>query len=391
MKGYWIRHRLVYTVVLSVAVALIASVLFVFPYISQQANRYNSQSVYKNTMIDFLVPEPSFEQVESLPGTNGINKIFPFYMTKTQVNVNGKLHTSTVLLSDQMKNIDITMYNADRLIEKSDVLFENPILVDWQFCHDTSAKIGDVVSVTIAGNSVEYTIYAIYETNTLYDGGALLIEINEEQSTAINSNSKNSGYSGMYVSASEYEVCRIYLNSEYKPLGRLKNPEVFESDAQYQVHYNAIMDAAYANEITDFRMKESGLKEAESPLMLIIGAVLVSVLILAFNVLMNRRGCENGYFTKHCLQKGWNIKPYYVISFVAEIVLLLSMMVGVLIFEINYAEEYISTASFGSILILIPMAIIIAEIISLALNYLMVTKMIVKEREKLQRKNKMND
>lgn len=387
MKGYWIRHRLIYTVLLSVAVALITIVLFVFPYISKQANLYNSQSMYKNTSVDFLVPEPSFEQVETLSGTNGIDKIFPFYMTKTQINVNGKSRTSTVLLSDQMENVDISMYNENRLIEKADMLYDNPILVDWQFCYDTSAEIGDTVSLSIAGKIMEYTIYAIYETNGLYDGGALLIEINDEMSTAINSNSKNSGYSGMYLSANEYDVCRTYLNSEYKPLGRLKNPDVFESDEQYQVHYDAIMDASYANEVTDFRIKENGLKGKETPVLLIMGAILAGVMILVFNMLMQRRGCEKAYFSKHCLQKGWNIKPYYTTSFLTEIILLFSTMIGVTIFEISHAEEYISAVSFEANLLLIPVTIIGAEIICLVMNNSMITKMVAKERDRLQKRN----
>ena len=77
------QRRAVATLILSVVVALAASFLFVYPSILQQADNYNAQSIYKNTDIDFIVPEPSFEQVKELPGTNGIDKIFPFFMKKT--------------------------------------------------------------------------------------------------------------------------------------------------------------------------------------------------------------------------------------------------------------------------------------------------------------------
>ncbi len=43
---------------MTIAVALIAGLLFVFPNISKQASSYNIQSIYKNTSIDFIVPEP---------------------------------------------------------------------------------------------------------------------------------------------------------------------------------------------------------------------------------------------------------------------------------------------------------------------------------------------
>ena len=90
MTGYWTRQRAVATLIVSVVVALAASFLFVYPSILQQANNYNDQSIYKNSDIDFIAPEPSFDQVKELPGTNGIDKIFTFFLTKTEVKVNGK-------------------------------------------------------------------------------------------------------------------------------------------------------------------------------------------------------------------------------------------------------------------------------------------------------------
>ena len=120
MTGYWTRQRAIATLILSVIVALAASILFVYPSILQQAGNYNAQSIYKNSEIDFIAPEPSFDQVKELPGSNGIGKVFPFFMTKTEVQVNGKSRTTTVLLSDDFENIDKTMYNGDRLLEKGD-------------------------------------------------------------------------------------------------------------------------------------------------------------------------------------------------------------------------------------------------------------------------------
>ena len=125
--------------------------------------------------------------------------------------MNGSSRYTTVLLSDRFENVGMTMYNANRLIEQSKTEYENPILVDWQFCQDTSANIGDTVSLTIGGNSVEYKIYAIYETNSIYDGGAVLARITDAQREAIAQQSNNNGYSGMYVSASYYSACKIKL------------------------------------------------------------------------------------------------------------------------------------------------------------------------------------
>lgn len=368
MRNYWIRHRLLLTVVLSGAIALIVGLLFVSPYINQRAMNYNNQSIYKNTDIDFIAPDPSFEQISELPGTNGIESVFPYYLTKSQVTVKGSSRTTTVLLSDQFQYLGMTMYNNNRLIKKADVEPENAILVDWQFCHDTEASIGDVVSLSINGKSTEYKIYAIYETNSVYDGGAIIAQITPEQKESIMQNSKNSGYSGMFISADDYNACRAYLTSDYRPLGRLKDRSQFESDEQYQVHYDAIMKTGYSNEITDFRVRESDLSKTDNALMIWIGMVISVAFIFVFNVVMSRRGCEKGYFTKHCIPKGKNVKPYYTLCFLAETLLTIAFYVGVLAWKYVSTDIFIPKAVIDIRIALIPVAIIVAEFVSLLLN-----------------------
>ncbi|MCQ2081765.1 MAG: hypothetical protein MJZ11_08900 [Lachnospiraceae bacterium] len=382
MTGYWIRHRLIFTLILSGAMAAIIGLLFVFPYVSQKANDYNSQSIYKNSNVDFIVPEPSVEQVAELPGTNGIDTVFPFYMTKMAVDINGSSRTTTVLLSDQFQNIENTMYSANRLIDASKSEFENPICVDWQFCNETSAKIGDTVSITIGGNKIDYKISAIYETNTVYDGGAILVEITDEQKNSIMQNSKNSGYSGAYISASDYNACRNYLITDYRPLGRLKDISQFEDEAQYMVHYDAIMSSSYANEITDFRIRENELGKKGNDIMLWLSSALMLVAVIAFNILMSKRGCERVYFTKHCIPKGQNVKPYYSTSFVMETILLIVATGGIVIYRISSASEYIPKSAIDIKIMVVLAAIVIAEIVALIMNNAMlsgITKKVKKE------------
>ena len=378
MGGYWVRHRLFLTLIVSAAVALVTSFLFVYPFIMQQADTYNSQSIYKNTDIDFIAPEPSFEQIDDLPGTNGINKVFPFFLTKTEVNVNSASRTTTVLLSDQFQNIDLTMYNSARLIEKSNEAYDNGILVDWQFCHDTGAGIGDIVSFAIDGEKTEFMISAIYETNSIYDGGAVLAELSEEQKNSIAKQSGNNGYSGMYISANDYNTCQAFLTTEYRPLGRLKDRDQFSDDDQYQVHYDAIMSSGYANEITDFRVRENNSSQGNGALMIWIGALLSAVIMIGFNVSMSRRGCERVYFTKHCVPKGQNVKPYYTISFAFEIIFSIAFFAALLILRITSSGAYIPKTAIGFSVVIVPAAIIIAEIINLCMNNAMVSEIVRK-------------
>lgn len=368
MTVYWMRHRALYTLLLSVAIAGMTVLLFIYPYVGQRASEYNSQSIYKNTDIDFIAPEPSFEQIAEFSGTHGIDKVFPFYMTKVQVSVNGTSRTTTVLLSDQFQNVDITMYNNNRLIEKSSVTFDNPIWVDWQFCHDTSASVGDTLSFVINGENIGYRIYAIYETNTIYDGGALLAQINSEQKEAISQNSKNNGYSGIYISASGYAECQSYLTTDYRPLGRLKSAEQFGSEEQYQIHYDAIMNSAYANEITNLRIRESSLDKQSSDLMVWIGMILTVAVMLIFNIMMSRRGCEKVFFAKHCIPKGQSVKPYYNISFWLELVTAVGLYAIALVLKIHYSDEFIPLSALDWRITVIPVTVAITEVMCLIIN-----------------------
>ena len=375
MAGYWTRHRLLLSFILCTAIALISSFLFVYPSILQSASLYNAQSVYKNTKIDFIAPEPSFEQVDDLTGTNGIERVFPFYLTKTPVNVNGKTRTTMVLLSDRLGDTDFTMYNQDRLIDQSKTEYDNPILVDWQFCHDTSSGIGDTVSFSIGGTKTEYIIYAVYETNSVYDGGAILAGITDEQRNVISQQSDSKGYSGMYISADDYNTCKNFLTTEYRPLGRLKDRDQFASEEQYQIHYDAIMSTGYANEITDFRVKESTGEKKSSALMIWLGALLSGAVLLAFNRIMAMRGCEKIYFTKHCLPKGQSVKSYYYLSFAFELFVTIIIYTVSLLLSIRNSKEYIPLSAIGISTVIVPVAIIIAEIICLALNNSLVAEM----------------
>lgn len=377
MGGHWIRHRLLLSIVLSCVVILVSVLLFVFPFILSSSATYNEQSIYKNSSIDFVVPEPSFEQVSELPGTQGIDKVFPFYKTTSLVTINNQTRSTNVLMTDQMQNVDITMYNSTRLIKESKKQVTNPILIDWQFAHDTNAEIGDIITITIDDNIIDYTVSAIYETNSLYDGGAILAPITSAQKDTISNNSKNSGYSAMYISASDYSACQSYLKTDYRPLGRLKDRALFDSDEQYQIHYDAIMSSGYANEITDLRVKESSLSVNDSPLLVWIASAIVLICVIVYNTLMIKRGCEKTYFKDFCIPKGLNIKPYYSISFIFELVLPFIGYITLLAYKIMTSTVYIPKSSLFSIwLLCVPTSLLVANVVNMISNNAMVSRLI---------------
>jgi hypothetical protein len=368
MKYYWLRHRLPFAVVFVCTAVLFIGLISVYPYIDRQASEYNAQSVFVNTSFDFIAPDPSFEQIADITGKNGIAQLFPFYATKTTVSVNGHTRSTQVLLSDQFENVDMTMYNEARLIEKSDRAYENPILVDWQFCKDTSASIGDVVSIPLGNNTTEFTVSAIYETNAIYGGGAVLAKISTAERDAIAKNAKSNGYSGAYIVASDYSKCRTYLITDYRPLGRLKDRAVFDSDEAYNIHFHAIMDSGFANEITDLKVKESSLKAEQNDSLLWVGTAIAFVLFIVFAIVMSKRASEWGYFTKHCIPAGLDVKPFYACSFLFEVILFAVLFMLSLMVLRNMVNQFIPAGTIDTKFAIIPIAVVIADAIGIFIS-----------------------
>lgn len=365
MANIWIRQRLPFTLLMCLALALLVVPLCVYPYIDQRAGIYNSQSLYRNTSIDFIAPEPSFEQVATLPGTNGIEAVFPFYVTKTPVAVDGKSRTTTVLIADQSEALDGTMYTTARRIRQAGEAYDNPILVDWQFCRETGADIGDALTLRIGAMDWECQISAIYETNDLYEGGALLLQATRAQMDEIRQGSSNNGYSAMYISASDVDACRAYLTTQYRPLGRLRAREQFSDDAQYQIHYDAIMSGNYANEITDLRVRENALELRASSISIWLGALLTLALVIAQNALLANRGCEGAYFTGICIPKGMDVRPYYIRSAICETVGCWIAYAAALALKLATSKAHIPGAALDLHLAVIPASVALAETVCL--------------------------
>ena len=186
----------------------------------------------------------------------------------------------------------------------------------------------------------------------------------------------------MYISANDYNACQAYLTKDYRPLGRLKDRDRFDTDEQYQVHYDAIMGAGYANEITDCHIRENNIDKEVSPFMIWVCIFLSALLIIIFNVIMSKRGDEKGYFTKHCIPNGQNVKPYYTKSFICELLCFFITYVAVLLFKLKTSEIFIPQNALGIEITFIPLAVLVAEIISLSINNSMIKGIAKKDKTK---------
>ena len=143
---------------------------------------------------------------------------------------------------------------------------------------------------------------------------------------------------------------------------------LFDSEEQYKIHYDAIMSTGYANEITDFRVRETDADAENNAMMIWIGSVLAAAIAIVFNVVMRKRGCERAYFTKLCIPKGQDVKPYYKTSFVFETIAWIVTFAAVLFGAVYMSDEFIPKAAIDTRILVIPAAVIVAEIICLLMN-----------------------
>ena len=101
---------------------------------------------------------------------------------------------------------------------------------------------------------------------------------------------------------------------------------------------------------------------------------------------MSRRGGEKGYFTKFCIPKGQNVRPYYTISFWFEIFSFLVLYAGSIYIRVITANEYLPHGVFGVLLALIPTAYVVAEVAALGLNNSMIAVITTKVRKEEEMK-----
>ena len=81
-------------------VACLCSSVFVKGNLEQAAKKNSFESIYVNTTIDYIVPGPSYSQVDELENTsgNGINTVTPYYETTTSVGIGGRSINGTSIL-----------------------------------------------------------------------------------------------------------------------------------------------------------------------------------------------------------------------------------------------------------------------------------------------------
>ena len=248
MKKNWKVLYLISSSIVFVLIAIICSFGFYNGTVNSVLDKYNFESIYINSRIDFIVPSPSFEQVGEIENSeSSVDAITPYYFFNTSLDVNDKSIMSNVVLLDDNKKINYTPYNDDRLLSGTFGSEQTFAVVDEAYSKKNNCKIGDQISLVIDSKKFSFVVKAISENNPFYEDSIALV-IKNYDSKVINAN--NFKYSAAYVHANDYSECKNFLETEYKPLGRLKNRDDFPTDEAYNTHLQNFNSADWTKEIT---------------------------------------------------------------------------------------------------------------------------------------------
>ena len=360
MFRYWLAHRAPVSALLSIIMIAVLLFGFVSPYISSEAENRSKLGVYENSDIDYDIPQPTKEQLDEIAALSFVDAVFGYYYTESSVDVNGKSVMTKIIFSEHMEELEHTMYSPERLIGESTENYANPVYVDYAYAQKNNIKLGDTIKLS----SIMFQVARIYETNTYYTS-AIFMPLVGEQKELIES--KSSSFSGAFLMVNDVSKAEEYLRT-YKPLGRLKDRSLFETDAEYQLHYEQWEQTSYANEITAFAAKHGELA-AKSALPMWAGSAVVLVVMLFFNIVMFNSKSEKGYFTAKKTKKG-NTK-FFAWTAIEELVLMIAVAVAGGLFVANTVEFYCPQSLLMEAIVVLAATVIGSVLLCYIMNCMM--------------------
>ncbi len=294
MRKKWYQNYLLIGTLIVIVIALVCGFAFIQSNIKQLEQKRVFESIYTDTNIDFIIPSPADTQISELESNSAIKTVTPYYETATKATINGTATSGTILMFPYEGKMEQTPYCKARIIAGEKKYGVGDAVIDRIYAEKNGCKIGDKIQFSLGDSTIEYTVVAIAETNTYYNGGTVALVL--EQSEAKRMTDRGVRYSAAYVEAADKAACKTFLEKEYKPLGRLKNKDDFSSDEAYNQHVQNFNDADWSKEITNCEANYDSLKVKYANVAgsansnLIIAAVIVALSIIIFNVVVIKNG-----------------------------------------------------------------------------------------------------
>ena len=360
MFGYWIKKRLLLSIIYSLIIATAYIAAFVVPYAKNYSENDLKKSVYEKSNISYDIPSPTKSQLKELRSQSFVVDAFGYYITEAGININGNSTKAKLMISDCVDSVEMTMFNSQRVVEKGSGSYEIPLYIGNDFAIDNNLKIGDEITY----NGFKLTVAAIFEPDTYK--GCILVPVASGEFLDMIEGSTNA-YSGAYIEVNDEKAAENYLRS-YKPEGRLKDRAAFESDEEYQIHFDAWSDASYYNEITSFSDKLSDVRLTDTN-GIWVGSGVVLFIYVVVNLILFLRKTERYYFKTRKSRIG--LKTYYVLTMITELIFsgIAAITTSFICSLLN--NVYISQSAIFNAEIIASLVLMISIVICMVLNLIL--------------------
>ena len=285
MSKPYLKRLLIGTIVFLLFAVLLVLVL-IKPISTSYMEHYDLKSYYVTSDVDFVIPEPGIDQIQELVNDNstGIKEVTPYYSIgrlnaneKEIINANGFIFNNAV-------DLNKSPYFSENILRGSKDINDGEAIIDKAFSAKYNCKIGDIISFSLNGETYAFTISAISSNNMSTQKGTVALVLTDEMLSDFKA--QNIKYSGAYVFAQDYDICKNYLKNVYKPLGSLKEQSSFENDDLYNKYLEMFNSANWFLSMVDFHevyatesVKYTGI-ESKTLISLIVGGLILSIGII---------------------------------------------------------------------------------------------------------------
>ena len=230
-------------VVLSIVVSLFA---FINGGIKEFSEADDLLSIYEETSYDYILKNPSSQQIEEYKKNPAIKKVVPFYQVVYTFNIKNENIELTLESLDDIKDIEFTKFSLNRLINENK-LEENKIYLDYALGKKLGLKIGD----EFGEEAMKFIVGGFYESHNTQL--AFIPGLKKLIKTSIS-------YSGVYISVENETEFYNSVVKNYQPLATLKERESFSSDEAYETYLKEFNSRDFSAYITE---KKTGYLEAQ--------------------------------------------------------------------------------------------------------------------------------
>lgn len=219
-------------VIISLIFAIAMIVASYFAIDTQRQIEYAERSVTA-AQYDFLINDPSVEQVNQIANEQSVDSVFPVFNYSLDVSGSKMAKGIRVLFAKDMTYANNSIFSDDMVIN-GDIDYANGVTIDKTAAEKLGAKVGDNISYDIKGRTYTEKVVAIVTPSASkvdsYKSGVMLSSLANMASQVF----VDESYNLAFIKSNNIAETNQYLQS-YIPYGRMQSKIDFSK--QYDVEH----------------------------------------------------------------------------------------------------------------------------------------------------------